>query len=105
MAFTSIISFSDMPLRLCVYFGLFVAFTGFLLASLLIIEKLFFVNLRPGYTSTIAVIVFFSGMQMAVLGVVGLYVGRILREVQQRPVYLVKSDFEQKRTYVQLHGT
>jgi dolichol-phosphate mannosyltransferase len=91
MAFESVISFSDLPLRLGVYAGLSIAAAGVLLSGGLVVSKLFFVDYRPGYTSTIAALVFLSGVQIAMIGLAGLYIGRILSEVQGRPLYLIRS--------------
>jgi glycosyltransferase involved in cell wall biosynthesis len=90
LAIASIISFSDFPLRLAVKFGLFIAAAGALLGVWLVIAQLFFESLLPGYTSTLAVIVFLGGAQIAVTGVASLYIGRILAEVQGRPLFVVR---------------
>jgi len=90
MAIASIISFSDYPLRLTVKFGFLTCFVGVLLGFALIVDRLFFRDLLPGYASTIAAIVFLGGAQIVVTGVGSLYVGRILAEVQQRPLYVVR---------------
>jgi glycosyltransferase involved in cell wall biosynthesis len=91
MAVDSIVSFSDLPLRFLAWTGLVVAAIGFALAAALVVSKLWFVDYRPGYTSTVAIIVFLGGVQILVVGVAALYLGRILREVQGRPLYVVKS--------------
>lgn len=95
LAIASIISFSDYPLRLAVKFGLLVAAVGVLLGIALVADKLFFRTelLLPGYTSTLAVIVFLGGVQIAVTGVASLYIGRILAEVQQRPLFVVRETY------------
>ena len=90
MALDSIVSFSDVPLRLVVVAGSAIALVGFLLTVALVIQKLFFVDLQTGYTSTIAIVVFFGGVQVLVVGLASLYVGRILTEVQNRPLYIVE---------------
>jgi hypothetical protein len=46
----------------------------------------------PGYATLVASIMFFSGMQLLSIGILGEYVGRIFEEVKQRPVYLVGSE-------------
>lgn len=94
MAIASIISFSDFPLRLAVKFGLLMAGAGVLLIFALIIDKLFFRALMPGYTSTVAAIVFLGGVQIMVTGVASLYVGRILAEVQGRPLYVIRETYD-----------
>jgi dolichol-phosphate mannosyltransferase len=90
-ALESIISFSDKPLRWITFFGFVISMTGFLLNIFLIIQKLFFINFAPGYTSTISIIIFAGGIQILVTGMASLYIGRILKEVQNRPLYIVKN--------------
>jgi dolichol-phosphate mannosyltransferase len=90
MATESIISFSDYPLRLTVKFGFMVSAIGVLLITALVIDKLFFRDALPGYVSTIATIVLIGGAQIVVTGVASLYLGRVLAEVQQRPLYIVR---------------
>ena len=93
LAYSSVISFSDFPLRLAVKFGMVVAGVGMLLAVGLILQKWFGPSLLPGYTSTFVLIVFLGGVQIAVTGVASLYIGRILVEVQQRPLYVVRETY------------
>jgi glycosyltransferase involved in cell wall biosynthesis len=90
MAADAIISFSDLPLRITVLLGFTVVFFSFLLATALVIQRLFFAYIQLGYTSTICVIVFLGGVQLSVVGLASLYIGRILREVQRRPLYVVR---------------
>lgn len=93
MATESILSFSDFPLKLITGFGLIVAVIGFLLIAILVLQKLFFVNFMPGYTSTVSIIVFLAGVQILVIGMASLYIGRILKEVQNRPLYIIKEKY------------
>lgn len=91
MAAEAIISFSDLPLKITVVFGFVVVALSFLLALALAIQKLFFVEVQLGYTSTVCVIVFLGGVQLSVIGLASLYIGRILREVQHRPLYVIRN--------------
>lgn len=93
MAYSSIISFSDFPLRLAVNFGMLVAATGMLLGLALLIQKLTSPAVLLGYTSTFVMIVFLGGVQVAVTGVASLYIGRILAEVQHRPLFVVRETY------------
>jgi dolichol-phosphate mannosyltransferase len=90
LALDSIISFSDLPLRMVVLVGSCIAVVGLLLTVALVIQKLFFVDLQAGYTSTVAIVVFLGGVQILVVGLASLYIGRILKEVQNRPLYVVE---------------
>ncbi len=92
MAYSSVISFSDFPLRLAVKFGMLVAGLGMLLAVGLVLQRIFWSSL-PGYTSTTVLIVFLGGVQIAVTGVASLYIGRILAEVQKRPLFVVRETY------------
>jgi glycosyltransferase involved in cell wall biosynthesis len=96
LALDSIISFSDIPLKLAVLVGSVVAFVGLFLTLVLIIQKLFFIEMRPGYTSTVSVTVFLGGVQILFIGLASLYIGRILKEVQRRPLYIVGDRYPQE---------
>src|ERR1700733_10563963 len=91
LAVESIIGFSDLPLRIAATLGFAITSIGMLLSLGLVIQKLFFTRFAPGYTSTITIVVFLGGLNLMFLGLVSLYVGRILREVQGRPQYIIKS--------------
>jgi glycosyltransferase involved in cell wall biosynthesis len=90
MAADAIISFSDLPLKLTVLVGFMVVFVSFLLGTALVVQRLFYANVQLGYTSTVCVIVFLGGVQLMVIGMASLYIGRILQEVQRRPLYLIR---------------
>lgn len=89
MALETIISFSDFPLRLIASLGFIFALLGFILSMILIICKLMFIDFQSGYTSTISFVLLIGGIQILVVGVSSLYIGRILKEVQNRPLYLI----------------
>ncbi len=95
-AVDGITSFSDVPLRFASYIGFFASAIAFVYALLVIGFKLFGAN-APGYTkgwaSLIVAIIFFGGVQLISLGILGEYIGRIYDEVKGRPLYLI-SDIE-----------
>lgn len=91
MAAEAVISFSDLPLRITVVFGFGVVALSFLLGLALLVKKLFIVDIQLGYTSTVCLIIFLAGVQLSVTGLGSLYVGRILREVQHRPLYVIRN--------------
>jgi glycosyltransferase involved in cell wall biosynthesis len=88
-AFDGITSFTTMPLRVWTYFGFAISVASLLLASFYLIRTLLFGTDLPGFPSLIVSAMFFSGMQLMSLGVIGEYVGRIFAEVKGRPLYVV----------------
>ena len=90
LAVDGITSTSTMPLRVWSYIGLVVAFFAFLYALFLIVRTTLLGIDMPGYASLMVAILFFGGLQLISLGVLGEYVGRILIEAKQRPVYVVR---------------
>jgi len=90
MALEAVVSFSDLPLRLVAGMGVVIALIGFALNLVLIVQRLFFAQIQPGFTATVSLIVFFGGLQILVMGLASIYIGRVLKEVQNRPLYVIK---------------
>ena len=88
-ALEAIMSSTTRPLRVWTYAGFAISSGALLTAIVLVLRTAIFGRDVPGYTSTMVVILFFSGFQLISLGVVAEYVGRIYREVQGRPLYIV----------------
>ncbi len=84
-----ILSFSTAPLRLTLAAGFAIAGLAFAAGIAAIIAKLSGAFTAPGWASLIVVLSFFSGVQLIVLGTIGLYVGRIYAQGKGRPLYLV----------------
>lgn len=90
LAFDAIFDFSELPLKMTVRFGMSLVGLGLIGLFVLLISKLFFVNFQAGWPSIIASIIIVFGLQLFFLGIVSLYIGRIYKEVKQRPLYSVK---------------
>lgn len=93
MAADAIYSFSKWPIKACLYLGLFgvIIFLGAIVYTLS--SKL--LGLAPiGWSSTFLAISFFGSVQLTFLGIIGEYIFRIYKEVQKRPIYLVKDYYE-----------
>ena len=90
MAVESIISFSDLPLRWTAIMGMLISLIGFIVICVLLVLKLYLVDFQSGYISTIALILFLGGIQIFVVGMASVYIGRVLKEVQNRPLYIIK---------------
>ena len=80
---------TTLPLKLCTYFGAFISLASFVFAAWTAYKKIVFGNPVSGYTSIMVAILFFSGVQLITLGVIGEYLSRIFMEVKHRPAYLV----------------
>jgi dolichol-phosphate mannosyltransferase len=93
MAIAAVLSFSDLPLRMVVRMGFGISALSFVMGSYLVVSRVFLVDYQPGFTSTTTLIMFFGGFQVFVTGLAGLYIGRILREVQNRPLYVIREKF------------
>ena len=90
LAINIILSSSDKPIRILIKTGGMVAIGSFFVALIYIGRWLNGDIFILGYTSLIVSIWFFSGLIMATLGVVGLYVGKTFEGVRNRPLYIVK---------------
>jgi len=88
-ALQGITSFSTRPLYIAAYLGFF-----FSLFSLLyipyIIYSYFFGTMVLGWPSVIATIAFFGGLQLMILGIIGMYLGKLFMQSKHRPHYIVK---------------
>jgi glycosyltransferase involved in cell wall biosynthesis len=89
-AFDGITSFSTVPLRVWTYLGGLISLCSIAAALFFALRTAFFGSDVPGYPSLIVSIMFFSGIQLLSLGIIGEYVGRIFAEVKRRPLYIVQ---------------
>lgn len=91
LAVNSLLSFSEKPLQFVVYFGLAMAGVSFLYALSIIVRALRGEVVVLGYASLITSVFIVGGLTIMTLGVVGLYVGQIFRQVKGRPLYILSS--------------
>lgn len=89
-ALDGITSFSTAPLRIWTYIGGVVSLTAFIFLAYRVIDTLLNGNPVAGYSSIVALILFFNGLLMLGMGVFGEYLARIFIEVKQRPLYVIK---------------
>jgi dolichol-phosphate mannosyltransferase len=93
LAADGLFSFSLVPLRIGLLLGL-----GFILAAgfeVMYVAYFWLSGYRerlvPGWSSLILILTVSSAINMILIGILGVYVGMIFREVKRRPVYLVRS--------------
>lgn len=89
-AFDGITSFSYKPLRLATYFGTVISGLSFLYLLVVLFQRLFTDDTVAGWASILAVSLFFNGIILIILGIIGEYIGRIYDEVKGRPLYIVR---------------
>jgi glycosyltransferase involved in cell wall biosynthesis len=89
LAVSAMLSFSEKPLVLVAYAGLVMVVLSFAFTCYIVIRAIFWSFAVLGYASILASIFFVGGLILLTLGLVGLYVGRIFREVKGRPLYIV----------------
>ena len=84
-------AFSIKPLRFANYLGWVTAVFGFVFALVTVVRKLFDPSIEAGWSSTIAVLLVLGGVIIALIGVVGEYIGRIYLSINRFPQYVVRS--------------
>ena len=89
LAISNIISFSDKPLRLVAQVGLILSVVSFVIGLLFLTGYLLGVIEVPGYASLIISIWLTSGINIFVLGLVGIYVGKAFEKIKRRPIYII----------------
>ena len=92
LAFTGVTAFTNAPLRLWSALGVFIAAGAMAFALWIVMEYFIYGNNVPGWATLVTGMMFFSGVQLLSIGILGEYVGRIFDEVKQRPVYVVGSE-------------
>lgn len=89
-AFDGITSFSNMPLRLATYMGFLVSFISFMVILYTLYQKYANNNTVQGWSSLMVSILFIGGVQLICLGIIGEYLGRIMDNVKNRPLYIIR---------------
>lgn len=89
-ALEGITSFSDVPLKIASYLGVVTSLLALLYGLFLLLRTLLWGNPVPGYLSLTIVILFFGGVQLICLGIIGEYMARTFQETKARALYFVK---------------
>ena len=89
-SFNIIVSTTNKPLRLAISVGMVMASVSFLLALYNVIAKLTGIIQVSGYTTTVFSIWFVGGLMLSMMGILGLYIGKIYDQVKGLPLFVVK---------------
>lgn len=84
-----IINFSQIPLSLASWSGIFLTFFSFLMIAFIIIRKLLFGDPVAGWPSLVCIITFIGGVQLFCMGIMGQYLAKTYMEVKKRPHFIV----------------
>lgn len=94
-----LISSSNKPLKLTVTIGIIMSILSMLLASYNIVAKLSGIIELSGFTTTIFSIWFIGGLLLFVLGIIGLYIGKIFDQVKGRQLYIIRNKINFENEY------
>lgn len=81
---------SSFLLKIIGYIGITTSFFSVIFAAIIIFKKIFFLTSLPGWTSLIITILFFGGLILFSLGIIGEYLIRIIATTENRPMYFVR---------------
>jgi len=91
LASKALFYFSKKPLLLVTSMGFTTVVIGLVLALWYVFGKIFgYTNVESGYTSIMIIIIFFGGIQLLTIGVLGQYIGILFDEVKGRPEYIIE---------------
>ena len=83
-------NFSTVPIHLFSIIGVVIAFISMVYGIFIFFEKIFNPATPLGYSSILTAVIFFSGIQLIFLGLIGEYIGKILKNVNQEPQYTIE---------------
>lgn len=89
LAIEGITSFTTFPLRIASILGIVVSLCSLIYLIILVMRTIFVGSDVAGYPSMMAAILFFGGVQLLSIGIIGEYIGRIFTETKNRPLYYV----------------
>ena len=90
LANETIIAYSDKPLRLSIRFGFTMAFSSFCYGVYIVYRAIYQGVPVAGWSSLMASIYFIGGVIIAILGVIGIYLGKAFDEAKKRPLYIIR---------------
>ncbi len=92
LAINSTMSFSVRPLYATTILGLTFSFLSVLYIPYVLVSYFFGFTQISGWASLIATVAFFGGLQLFVLGMIGMYLGKLFMQAKQRPNYIIRSN-------------
>lgn len=90
-ALQGITSFSTRPLHIAIFLGLGLSLFAFIFYVGYVLYSMYFGHVISGWASVISTVVFFGGLNLIVLGIIGIYIGKLFIQSKGRPNYLIKN--------------
>lgn len=90
-AIHGVTSFSIRPLYLALFLGVALSVFAFFFYIIYVLHSIYHGTAISGWASVISTVVFFGGLNLIVLGIIGLYVGKLFMQSKNRPNYLIRS--------------
>lgn len=100
LSLDTIIAYSDKPLRISIKLGLLMALTSFCFGISLAWQAIMHGVEVRGWTSLIVALLFIGGIIVTILGIIGIYLGKVFDEVKGRPLYIVRGITDSKENEV-----
>lgn len=88
-AIDGVINFSQVPLSIASWTGIFMTFLSFAAIIFIVVRKLLFGDPVDGWASTVCIITFIGGVQLFCMGIMGQYIAKTYMEVKKRPHYII----------------
>lgn len=88
-AVDGIINFSQVPLSLASYGGVFLTFVSFLAIIFVVVRRLIFGDPVSGWASLVCIITFIGGVQLFCMGIIGQYLSKTYLEAKRRPHFII----------------
>jgi dolichol-phosphate mannosyltransferase len=92
LAADAVMSFSTIPLKVASVLGLLVSLVGVSYGLFTVVQRLFQAKVVPGYASLLVAVLILGGVQLACIGVIGQYLGRVYEESKGRPLFIIWED-------------
>lgn len=90
-AMDAVTGFSHKPLKIASWLGFMLSIGSFVYLIFVLVQRIFFADTTiPGWASLVIVSLFFNGVVLVILGIMGEYLGRIYDETKRRPLYVIR---------------
>lgn len=95
-AIDGIVSYSEVPLSIASWAGIFMTFLSFFILIFVIVRKVIMGDPVAGWTSLVCIMIFIGGIQLFGIGVIGQYIAKIYGETKKRPHYIISRSNDDK---------